>query len=250
MAKKKSRIVWELKVAMALVFASVVLYVLHFSVFRDLRHICFWSFTSLAFLPLSVLVVTVFINRLLAARDKALRLEKLNMLIGAFFSSVGTDLLAHIAAWDPDPGYLIRSFGGPQAWSGFDQRKANRMLNKHAYDVSPEREGLQELRSFLLEKMDFLLRLLENPNLLEHETFTDLLRAVFHLAEELACRHDIASIPDSDLKHLSGDVKRSYSLLVRQWVMYLAYLKVSFPYLFSLAVRTNPLDRTASPIVE
>ncbi len=250
MAKKKSRIVWELRVAVALVIASVALYIFHFTVFRDLRHIWFWSFTSLAFLPLSVLFVTVFINRLLAVRDRALRLEKLNMLIGVFFSSVGTDLLAHFADWDPDTSYLRRSFGSPQAWSGFDPRKASRMLNQHSYDVSPTREGLQDLRSFLIGRTDFLLRLLENPNLHEHESFTDLLRAVFHLAEELACRRDIAGIPDSDLNHLAGDVKRSYTLLVREWVIYLAYLKVSFPYLFSLAVRTNPLDRTASPIVE
>jgi hypothetical protein len=37
---------------------------------------------------------------------------------------------------------------------------------------------------------------------------------------------------------------------VREWVVYMKYLKGSYPYLFSLAVRTNPLDRTATPVVE
>jgi hypothetical protein len=40
----------------------------------------------------------------------------------------------------------------------------------------------------LLSKRDFLVALMENPNLLEHESFTDLLWAVFHLVEELAVR--------------------------------------------------------------
>ena len=35
------------------------------------------------------------------------------------------------------------------------------------------------------------MRLLENPVLLEHQAFTDLLRAVFHLAEELAYRKSV-----------------------------------------------------------
>ena len=41
------------------------------------------------------------------------------------------------------------------------------------------------------QKRDFLLRLLENPNLLEHDSFANLLLAVFHLTEELAQRRDL-----------------------------------------------------------
>jgi hypothetical protein len=65
---------------------------------------------------------------------------------------------------------------------------------------------------------DFLVRLLENPILLEHESFTELLRAVFHLTEELAAREDLGNLPDSDYKHLAGDIKRAYVLLVHQWL--------------------------------
>ena len=48
--------------------------------------------------------------------------------------------------------------------------------------------NLDELKLFLISKRNFLLMLLENPNLLEHDAFTDLLRAVFHLTEELGFR--------------------------------------------------------------
>ena len=86
--------------------------------------------------------------------------------------------------------------------------------------------------------------------LLEHEAFTDLLRAVFHLTEELAFRKDVKTIPPSDRKHLAGDIKRGYVLLVHQWLAYMEYLKKHYPYLFSLALRTNPFDQNASPIVK
>ena len=103
-----------------------------------------------------------------------------------------------------------------------------------------------ELKSFLVGKRGFLLGLLENPNLLEHETFTDLLWAVFHLTEELASREDVRQLADTDYAHLSGDIKRAYVLLISEWVDYMKHLKDHYPYLFSLAIRTNPFDPDAS----
>ncbi|MEX2722052.1 MAG: hypothetical protein Q6362_011675, partial [Candidatus Wukongarchaeota archaeon] len=108
---------------------------------------------------------------------------------------------------------------------------------------------LERLHSFLVEKRFFLVRLLENQNLLEHETFTDLLWAVFHLTEELDARKQFKDLPDTDVDHLKVDVERVYSQLVDQWVEYMEHLKDSYPYLFSLAMRTNPFDETATPIV-
>jgi hypothetical protein len=109
--------------------------------------------------------------------------------------------------------------------------------------------NLPELRDFLVGKRDFLLRLLENPNLLEHESFTDLLRAVFHLLEELGSRRELEGLPSTDLAHLAGDIRRVYGQLLDQWLSYMRHLSDNYPYLYSLAVRTNPLDETASPIV-
>ena len=91
-----------------------------------------------------------------------------------------------------------------------------------------------------------MLGLLENPNLLEHESFTNLLWAVFHLTEELIHRRRLKGLPDSDYKHLSGDIKRIYHLLIAEWLEYMEHLKNDYPYLFSLAMRMNPFDANAS----
>jgi len=85
--------------------------------------------------------------------------------------------------------------------------------------------------------------------LLEHESFAELLRTIFHLTEELANREVIEQLPDTDCHHLAGDIKRVYGLLVYQWLDYMKYLQTNYPYLFSLAMRTNPFDRNASPVV-
>ncbi len=54
------------------------------------------------------------------------------------------------------------------------------------------------LRNFLIGKEDFLMRLLENPLLIEHESFTDMLLAVFHLTGELTHRKDLTGLPAND----------------------------------------------------
>lgn len=245
MGMRRDRVLWELRVVMILVAVSLLLYLVHFIWFRDLQHIWLWSFTSLAFLPISALVVTLLINRVLSARDKTLRLDKLNMLIGVFFSNVGNELLLRFSDWDAENHYLRNHFGAPELWSKLGGKNAIAILTKHQFSVTVNELQLVELKAFLDPRVDFLMRLIENPNLLEHESFTQLLRAVFHLAEELSYRDELESTPEADLRHLAGDVERVYELIVREWVLYMIFLKGSFPFLFSLAVRTNPFDRSA-----
>jgi len=48
------------------------------------------------------------------------------------------------------------------------------------------------------------------------------------------------------LSHLASDIKRAHHLLVREWLAHMEHLKNEYPYLFSLAVRTNPFDPNAS----
>jgi hypothetical protein len=95
-----------------------------------------------------------------------------------------------------------------------------------------------------------MVSMLENPYLFEHDTFTELMQALFHLTEELRVRERLIDLPDTDYDHLSSDINRVYGLLVREWLLYMKYLKSNYPYLFSLAMRTNPFDVNASPIVK
>lgn len=244
------RLSWELKVALGLGLASLILYLIDFACFRDWYSLSASTLTNLAFLPISVMVVTLIIDRLLSARDRAMRLEKMNMLVSAFFGNLGARLLVVFASRDERSQYLQSHFGDPDTWNRMLAGDAKRLLAAHSYEVTLAVSDLEELREFLLQKSDCLLRLLENPSLHEHERFTELLRAIFHLAEELSFRDDISKLPDSDRKHLAGDVNRCYGPLVREWVHHMWHLKGHYPYLFSLAVRTNPFDRSASPVVK
>lgn len=232
-----------------LVLLSAVSYLAHYAIFGDAHHIFIFLVGDIAFVPIEVLLVTLIIHRLLESREKRSILKKLNMVIGAFFSEVGTELLEYFADFDPRSSEIRERLVVTNDWSEREFSTVGRSLAACDCVIGSEKDGLENLRGFLIEKRDFLLTLLENPNLLEHESFTDLLWAVFHLAEELAHRTDLRKLPDTDYEHLAGDMRRAYKLLISGWLDYMKHLKTDYPYLFSLALRTNPFDRNASPEV-
>jgi hypothetical protein len=72
---------------------------------------------------------------------------------------------------------------------------------------------------------------------------------VFHLVEELDAREAFTDMPSTDKDHLNGDIKRAFGYLSREWVSYMKHLKDDYPYLFSLAVRLNPMVEHTDPHV-
>ncbi len=239
---KTKALSWEATVALGLCLVSLALYCVHFACFRDLQYISLSILTNLAFMPISVLVVTLIIDRLLSARERAMRREKLRMLISVFFSSLGNSLLEIFFSCDSSVRRSPENIGMSESWTGMRPVKVSVVLASDSYAVSVEQTDLEELRALLTRKMDILLRLLENPSLHEHESFSELLRTVFHLAEELSLKEDFYDVSDADVQHLTADINRCYGLLVQEWSDYLNYLEANYPYLFSLAVRTNPLS--------
>ncbi len=240
---------WQVIFGIALVLTSALLYFGHYLIFNDPHHIAIYMVGDLAFVPIEVLLVTMIIHELLGARERRARRDKMNMVVGSFFSEMGTTLLVNVSDADPGLDEIRNNLLIASHWSDSDFKTASRNLKKHNFRVDKDKLNLDDMREFLFGKRDFLLRLLENPNLLEHESFTELLFAVFHLSEELAARGELTNIQSSDLTHLAGDVDRIYVLLVDQWLDYMDHLKKNYPYLFSLALRTNPFDQSASPIV-
>ncbi|NMA88511.1 MAG: hypothetical protein GX965_05035, partial [Methanoculleus bourgensis] len=238
---------WEMRLGITLIGLSFVIYVIKYLLLGDPLNTYQYIFNALGFLPISVLLVTLIINELLSVRAKREKLEKLNMVIGTFFSEVGTGLLTYLSNHDPDLKKIRQDLIVTDAWTPGTFSRVHDRLRDYRYDIAIDEVDMPDLCRFLKERRGFLLRLLENPVLLEHESFTDLLRAVFHLTEELERREEFAGLPESDIEHLTGDIERVYGRLIREWLSYMEYLKRNYPYLFSLAMRSNPFDETASP---
>ena len=182
-------------------------------------------------------------------RERGKRLAKLNMIIGVFYSDVGTCLLRKFTRLDPQIDKICKALLVTNNWSDDDFKMAHTLLKDHSFQLDSRSLPLEELHCFLSQHKGFMLALLENPQLYEHDRFTDLMHAVFHLAEELISRDQLVDLPATDYNHLSSDITRVYSQLVIEWLTYMQHLKKHYPYLFSLAMRTNPFDAHASAIV-
>ncbi|MBA4373450.1 MAG: hypothetical protein C0402_11395 [Thermodesulfovibrio sp.] len=244
------RINWYMLLALSLVLLSSVIYSIQILVFRKTEDTFFYMLQDIAFVPIQVLIVSLIIERLLNEREKTVLLKKMNMLVGAFYSEVGSGLMKRCSRFSTDLSELSGHLLVTPQWSAEDFARA-RFLAGHVNPHLDSRSAdLSQLKIFLEGKRGFLLSLLANPNLLEHDAFTDLLWAVFHLLEELTSRDDFSDLPRADYDHLSGDMKRAFTQLLAEWLSYMQHLKQDYPYLFSLAVRVNPMDPKATAVIE
>ncbi len=241
---------WTFRIALVLVLASALSYTLHYFIFRDVHHIFIYMIGDFGFLFIDVLLVLLIIERLLASREKKSILQKLNMVIGTFFSEVGMELLRCFNEFVENAEQLESEILINPHWDKKKFREAQSKAAAFKYSIVFDVEGLERLRDFLKKNHSFLVRLLENPILLENQRFTDLLWAVFHLSEELNFRESLRNLPDGDIAHLKGDLRRAYSKIAAEWIGYTEHLKEKYPFLFSLAARINPLNPKASPIVQ
>jgi hypothetical protein len=242
---KKSH--WQIRLGVILVALSAIFYLIHFAIFRDARHIFLYLIGDIAFVFIEVLLVTLIIHEVLNLREKRALMEKLNMVIGAFFSEVGTRLLGELAACDPDVEKIRRELTVTGHWTKKQFVNTKRAIRSYEFKIDSQCGDISVMRETLIGQREFLLRLLENPNLLEHDTFTSLLMAVFHLTEELASRPDVRQLSEADRLHIATDMKRVYGLLTAEWLDYMKHLGENYPYLFSFAMRTNPFDPSATP---
>jgi hypothetical protein len=240
---------WKVVTVLVLVCLSVLLTALHYAVFGKAGDLLFSLGVNVVFVPINVLLVTLIIERLLDERERQALLKKLNMVIGAFMSEVGAGLLRQVDAFCGEAPDLARSLQVTESWGEKEYRAAIRFAEEYQAHLAPDAAQFIELRSYLLTRRPFVLSLLQNPNLLEHDRFTDLLWAVCHLTEELEARSTFAPLPPTDYHHLCGDIRRANSLLIREWLSYMQHLQVDYPYMFSLSVRLNPFRPDASPVV-
>jgi len=241
------RLSWRIWLAILLIIISFVLFLIIWETYTIRRDDeVFLFFETLAFLPIEVLLVTIVIDGLLKSKDRQTRLEKMSMVIETFFSETGIELIRQFLRFDKEAGKIRQDLNVAQEWTDGQYRNAKKSLDRYDFGISYDSGDISQLRDFTMQKRQFLLTLLANPNLLEHESFTELLRATFHLIEELVERKDLKSLSAADKIHLAGDMKRAYALLIGEWLDYMLHLKHNYPYLYSLAVRTNPFNPDAS----
>ena len=231
------------KSALLLLALSALIYLLQILIFRDFRNMAFYALQDWAFLPVQVVLVTIVAGDIISRWERENRIEKTRMFTGTFFGDLGCGLLAEISPAVTAPSDLASMLNISSSWRSADFEKAAAGLRTAEIRVSCGPERLVRLRDLLSGSKTPMLIIASNPVLLEHERFTDMLWAIFHLADELELRSDLMNLTPGDAAHINSDVERVLGALLVNWIRHLDYLRTQYPYLFLLEVGRNPFSK-------
>lgn len=246
---------WKIKFSILMIILIIVIYGSNYLVLGDGEHIISYVWTHLGFIPVDILVVAFLLDEIIERKEKEAMLEKLDMLMSTFFSEIGNELISQLSSANKYKTNT-ENLKSIKNWDDKDYENKLKELKdtdvEFQADITPENreEFLRNLNELLTSKREFIINLINNPNLLEKEEFTGLINAILHLDEELEHRKDLSLVTDADFAHLNGDMHRVYNKLIHEWVYYLRYLNKHYPYMIALIIRTNPFDEDAEVYVK
>jgi len=232
-------------ICFAFIIISAILYAIHLFIFNDLYHVLFYSLEDLAFLPIEVLLVSLIFSKIIDDRDKQEKSKKINMLLGVFFSESGVELMKLFAQNDKNLDQFQEALLIKPQWTSKDYKNSIKIIKGFNFHLEFDGSNLVLIREFLSSKRNNLLMFFDNPILIEHETFTDLILALSHAEQELSNRKDLMHLTTRDQAHIVMDIERVYKLLFLEWLQYMNHLRKAYPFLYSFSVRTNPFDPNA-----
>lgn len=230
----------NLLIGISLLAFSIIIYSIQINIFHDPHETYFLLFQDLAFLPLEIFLISFILEKYLESKEKQEKLRKIQILVSAFYSEVGTPLINNLLYFNINRQKFQETLAFEKNLLVLDKKRISEIVDNFDYEIDSRAGDLTILKDFLLTKKTYILGMFENPNLLEHDNFTDMLWAIYHVLDELENRVDLNTLPESDLAHLSLDIKRAYKCVLKEWVDYMSRLEQNYPYLFSLAMRKNP----------
>ncbi|MGL4772727.1 MAG: hypothetical protein ACRC2K_04090 [Clostridium sp.] len=231
-------------IGVGLITLSLLLHYVHYLLFKDAHHTLIFLVADIAFIPMEVFFTTLIIDRLLEKREKSHFVEKVNMLIGVFFTDLGTSMLAELVKGDTNLSELINANICTKKWDDISCNELQGKLLKHDFKIDINKVDIDKVRNTLAINRDLITNLIMNENVHEHEGFTDALMSLLHLREEMEtrCCHKLEAF---ELEHIAGDMADAYMNLSIEWCQYMNYLSKNYPKLFVKALINNPFDKRA-----
>ncbi|MDB2043369.1 hypothetical protein, partial [Clostridium perfringens] len=178
MSKQKKEF---LMIGIGLIGLSLVLHYVHYLIFQDLHHTLIFLFADIAFIPMEVFFTTLVIDKLLEKREKEHLRDKLSMLIGVFFSELGTDILNTFVYADDNTEIIAKEALVTKEWNKNEFKNLEKLVDEYEYDIDIKKVDLIALEKKLNAQKDLVINLITNPMLIEHEEFSDMLMSILHL---------------------------------------------------------------------
>lgn len=239
--KRKSNIIL---VVILTIFSFTIYFIQNLNFHRP-EETFFYLLQDLAFVPIQVAIVTFIINRFLNIIEQRKKTKKINVIISTFFTEVGISIMTVMSEFNRNNIDICNVISTKEIKKS-NQNQIRKLVKAFKYNIYADPDKLDKLALLLTDKKAFMLSLLENSNLMEHDSFTDMLWAVFHVTDELQSRGNLRNLSKEDINHLSSDLLRAFSAIVLEWIDYIFYLHDEYPFLYELAKKKNPFDQLKS----
>ena len=128
MSKQKKEF---LMIGIGLIGLSLVLHYVHYLIFQDLHHTLIFLFADIAFIPMEVFFTTLVIDKLLEKREKEHLRDKLSMLIGVFFSELGTDILNTFVYADDNTEIIAKEALVTKEWNKKEFKNLEKLVDEY-----------------------------------------------------------------------------------------------------------------------
>lgn len=224
-----------------LILLSVLLHYVHYLIFKDLHHTLIFFMADIAFIPMEVFFSYFVFDRLLEKREKLHVLERLNILIGVFFTEIGTQFLREIVRGDKNKKLFKKDYCEDYFFNKENFNELEKDILVYDYNIDINKINVDKLKIELDNTKDLLITLVTNESLHDHGTFTEMLLSLMHLKEELDTRWN-EKIEEYEKNHLEKDIIVAYKYLAIEWWQYMNYLSENYPNLYVKALIENPFD--------
>ncbi|MDM8534789.1 hypothetical protein QUF55_08840, partial [Clostridiaceae bacterium HSG29] len=183
----------HLKLGVALILTSLLLYVIHFYIFHDMEHLTIFLVSDIAFVPLEVFLVSLILERMIKKHEEERATKKLHMLVGMFYQEVGDKLLRMFVK--ADEGIKLNDIwiSVDTTWTKENYKELEKLIKSHSHIINIDKIDLKELYKMLSFKRSLIINFLTNPILLEKDYFSNELSSILHILTELEYR-DIDSL--------------------------------------------------------
>ena len=84
---------WKIKFAIIMFVLAVVIFLARYLIFGDGEEIIAYLWKHIGFIPIDILIVAFLLEGIMGKKEHEAILEKIDMLMGTFFSELGYDLI-------------------------------------------------------------------------------------------------------------------------------------------------------------
>lgn len=231
-----------IKKYLPIVAITVCFYAIYYLLLHNKDDIITSIMDNIISVPFNVLITGILFDYILNRKTRKIEEEKIDMVIGIFYTEVGNELLKMMTKADECIELVRSDLLATYDWEEENYENAIKILDQMDYCVDIDKIDISEMKLLLDKSTPLIIDLLSGNVLKNKIDFTEIVVSVFHLRCEFNERIIQDELEEYEKEHLIDDIEVAYKLLAKRWYQYIYILQKEHPQLFVKALINSPFD--------